>query len=179
MEEKERFEEIKERLSALLENQISHFRYTLYLIQVSAFPIMLYPASPPLYTFFLLLLLSLPATTQELPIGPNCSQCMIQDSFCGLYPRWLFVSTVFIPEPFLLEYPSALPVLLLCIFVFMCVFCPSSSSGFFHLLLPGKEILTSMMGAFSISLSKNSLKSCNNFYAYHLSLYNMVNKFIA
>lgn len=74
MEEKERFEEIKERLSALLENQISHFRYTLYVIQVSAFPIMLYPASPPLYTFLLLLLLllSLPATIQELPIGPNC-----------------------------------------------------------------------------------------------------------
>lgn len=74
VEEKERFEEIKERLSALLENQISHFRYTLYVIQVSAFPIMLYPASPPLYTFLLLLLLllSLPATIQELPIGPNC-----------------------------------------------------------------------------------------------------------
>lgn len=57
----------------------------------------------PVYFFLLLLLLlSLPATTQELPIGPNCSQCMIQDSFCGLYPRWLFVSTVFIPEPILL-----------------------------------------------------------------------------
>jgi hypothetical protein len=30
MEEKERFEEIKERLSSLLENQISHFRCIFY-----------------------------------------------------------------------------------------------------------------------------------------------------
>jgi len=30
VEEKERFEEIKERLSSLLENQISHFRYVLH-----------------------------------------------------------------------------------------------------------------------------------------------------
>lgn len=66
-------------------------------------------------------------------------------------------------------------------FLSSCVFFvhPSSSGFFFFLLLPGKEILTSMMEAFSISLSKNSLKSCNHFCTFHLSLYNMVNKFIA
>lgn len=42
MEEKERFEEIKERLSFLLENQISHFRYTLYSF-IQVFPLFTQP----------------------------------------------------------------------------------------------------------------------------------------
>lgn len=181
MEEKERFEEIKERLSALLENQISHFRYTLYVIQVSAFPIMLYPASPPLYTFFVVVVI-VKSPCHHSRIASRSQLFAMYDPGFSLWS----VSQMVVRFHCFYTWanPAVMSVCSSCISplhfcLHVCFLSIPALVVFFFLLLPGKEIFTSMMEAFSISLSKNSLKSCNHFCTFHLSLYNMVNKFIA